>query len=105
MAAHIPGAVLDVNYYGKDNGFGLRSVGATIRTIIMFLLLFFKTPFMAKDSGVTSSAVCGENHCHRVTPSTQNVLKREAFPATLLGLHECVDNYQVVNHNDVTLVL
>lgn len=71
----------------------------------MFLLLFFKTPFMAKDSGVTSSAVCGENLCHRVTPSTRNVLKREAFPATLLGLGECVDNYQVVNHNDVTLVL
>lgn len=73
MAAQIPAAVLGVNYYRKDNGFGLRSIGATIRTIIMFLLLFFKTPFMASDSAVTSS----------VTPSMQSVFKRKA-PVGLL---------------------
>lgn len=104
MAAQIPGALLGVNYYRKDNGFGLRRVGATIRTIIMFLLLFFKTPFMATDSAVTSPAECVENLCYRVTPSTQNVLKRKAF-STVLGFGEYVDEYQAVIYNYVTLVL
>lgn len=42
MAAQLPGALLSVNYYIKDNGFGLRNVGTTIRTKIMFSCYFSK---------------------------------------------------------------
>lgn len=51
---------------------------------------------MARDSGVTSSAVCAEKLWYRVTPSTQNVLKRKAFSATVWGFGECAGDYQAL---------
>lgn len=98
MAAQIPGAILGVNYYGKDNGFGLRSAGTTIRTIIMLLLLFFKTPFMAPDSAVTSSLFQSN------TFRTDRV-KEEGLFSHGWGLGECVGNHQVIILSDVMLVL